>query len=435
MSTRRWVAIAMTPAALAALWVLLGGALSGYKERLAEQAWAASAEPTTDLLARYPKSATNEMVRSLDALCRRLGIVMLPEAGAPRPKGAQDELLAKVAGFVGDRQKKGSDDRLAPPDDVAAFLGAHADDAEAVEAFLESGPDLVWEQDLALATEAPIVPLMGPRQLVGVLLARSLEADRQGDAAAARRALAGAATVTSAVQRRVELVSQLVAISMVSQRDGVLRGLRGPPAEWEDRLGREDFRAPLLRALQLEAWNFGQMGVNLRTSVREKGYWGIVRDPFVSPWIRLSAADFSQRIHDAAIELRDGGDACSSDPSVFDQAKLDAMPRWNILGRIAIPNIARTWGAGVQAAYDVELTRHVLAARRGRGEASETPPRTLGPSAACPGVKWQQVARADGSVSIYPDRDPFPRQKPFGTVSYVLRGEGSASVSRPAASP
>jgi hypothetical protein len=99
------------------------------------------------------------------------------------------------------------------------------------------------------------------------------------------------------------------------------------------------------------------------------------------------------------------------------------MPRWNILGRIAVPNIARAWGTGVQAAYDVELTRHVLAARRGRGEVSETQPRTLGASSACPGVRWEQVVRGDGSVSIYPDRDPFPRQKPLGTVSYVLAGK------------
>jgi len=422
VSTRRWVAIAMTPAELAVLWLVLGSAVSGYKERAAEQAWAASAEPTTDLLARYPKSATNDTVRSLDALCRPLGILMLPAAGAPPTKGAQDEVLAKLVGFVGDRQKKGSDDRVAPPEEVAAFLGAHADDADAVEAFLGSGPELVWEQDLALVTSAPIPPLMGPRQLVGLLLARSLEADRRGDAAAAGRALAAAATVTGAVLRRAELISQLVAISMISQRDGVLRSLREPPAEWEDRLLREDFRAPLLRALQLEAWNFGQMGGGLRTSIREKSYWGVVRDAFVSPWIRLSAADFSQRVHDSAIELRDG-DACSSDPSVFDQAKLDAMPRWNILGRIIVPNIARAWGTGVQAAYDVELTRHVLAARGGQGEASETPPRALGTSTACPGVKWQQVVRADGSVSIYPDHDPFPRQKPLGTVGYVLSGK------------
>jgi hypothetical protein len=335
----------VTPAALAVLWVFLGGALSGYEERLAEQAWAASAEPTADLLARYPKSATNDTVRSLDALCRPLGIVMLPEAGAPRTKGPQDELLAKVAGFVGDRQKKGSDERMKPPDEVAAFLGAHAEEADAVEAFLQSGPELDWEQDLALAISAPIAPLMGPRQLVGVLLARSLEADRRGDAAGAGRALAAAATVTAAVQRRVELISQLVAITMVSQRNGVLRGLREPPGEWMDRLRREDFRAPVLRALQIETWNFGQMGGSLRTSLREKGYWGIVRDPFVAPWVRLSAADFSQRVHDAAIELRDG-DACSLDPSSFDKTKLDAMPRWNILGSIAIPSIARTWGRG-----------------------------------------------------------------------------------------
>jgi hypothetical protein len=227
--------------------------------------------------------------------------------------------------------------------------------------------------------------------------------------------------VTAAVQRRAELISQLVAITMVSQRNGVLRGLREPPGEWMDRLRREDFRAPVLRALQIETWNFGQMGGSLRTSLREKGYWGIVRDPFVAPWVRLSAADFSQRVHDAAIELRDD-DACSLDPSSFDKTKLDAMPRWNILGRIAIPSIARTWGAGVQAAYDVELTGHVLAARAGPDGASEAPPRTLGPSIVCPGVKWQQVVRADGSVSIYPDRDPFPRQKPLGTVSYVLAG-------------
>jgi len=422
VTARRWLAIGMIPMAAAGLWLFLGNVLAGYSERAAEEAWVVSAEPTEALVARYPQTPVNDDVRRLDELCRPLGIAILPDVGVPRARGPEDDVLAKTSSFVSERQQRGSDERVALPDEVSGFLAAHTGEADAVEAFLDGRPDLRWDQDLGRGGAAPIMPVVGPRQLAAVLLARSLEADARGDAATARRALEASANLIAALQRRAELVVQLVAIAMVAQRNGVLRALRDAPPGWRDRLAREDFRAPVLRSLQLETWTFAHLGGAAGPFVGEKGFWSAVQEPFLAPWLRLSAGDFSRRVHDAAIEARDG-DSCSLDPEAFDKAKADAMPRWNILGRIAMPAVLRSWTAVVQGTYDLELTRHVLAARGEESGGGETPPRSLGPSAVCPGVKWQEVVRADGSVSIYPDRDPFPRQKPLGTVSYVLAGK------------
>jgi len=398
---------------------------SPYRQRAADRAWAESFEPMETLLARHPAAPDSPAALELAARAQRLGISMLPsptpgsigKAPASGEVGWKEEAkrFQPLVSFVGGQGTKAEDATLeAPPQEVGDFLSKNSGEIDAVEARI-LGPDpITWAIDIRKGADAPYPSLPGHRYLVSVLLARALEAARGGEGPAAERALEASWKLHSTLRERPELMSQLVSIAMTDLHNGVLRRVPTEPAEWAERLSRHDWRRAVLRSYQAEALQFtitAREGWTPASGGREASKpaewaWRLVSRLF----LELSLANYSEQMNRMAVEVG-LQDPCSLDAAALSRRTEEAIPRWNILARIAMPSFARTWNSVGRAALGDELTRLVVQAKAQvpPAQASELP-RTV-PSSACAGVTWAVRALPSGDIHIEADRNPFQDPK------------------------
>lgn len=415
-----------------ALVVLVAFAVVGlrlwapHRQKAADRAWAESFESMEALLARYPSTPDSPAALELAALAQALGISMLPPAW-PRPDGKtpapgaeawreETKRFQPLVSFVAGQGAKTDDETLdAPPKEVAEFLSRRAGEIEAVEARI-LGPDpIAWAIDIRKGFDAPIPSLAGYRHLESVLLAHALEAARVGaDGLAAQRALEASWKLNLTLRERPELISQLTAMALAALHNDVLRRVPEVPVEWAGRLSSHDWRRGLLRSYQADALQF---------MITARKGWPPLSDGRASPpadlvwkaasgvFLDLSLANYSEKMRRMAAEVRQQ-DPCSIDVEAFSRRTEEAIPRWNIVARIAMPSFARSWVSAGRAALGDELTRLVVQvkAQARTPEASAPLPATV-PSSACAGLTWAVKTLPNGDIQIEADRNPFPDPK------------------------
>ncbi len=79
-------------------------------------------------------------------------------------------------------------------------------------------------------------------------------------------------------------------------------------------------------------------------------------------WLELSIADYSDQMRRMAVELK-RRDPCALDTEGFARQVEAEIPRWNILSKIAMPSLARSWSSVGRALLDDELTGLVVRAK------------------------------------------------------------------------
>ena len=406
---RVWWVLGGLALAVALLWLVGLRSWARHRLRVSEERWATTSG-IADPLVRYPPVAQSDAARRLLELSARLGIKS-PAPGIPNNVNA-------VYGWVSQQAEKTEDiPGPPPPGAVADFLGEHRADIEAIEALLLGQGPVVWERDMARGFEAPYPPLVVHRLLQGVILANALVAERTGHHEASQRALEASWRLEQDLRERPELISQLIVVVTSSLRQGVLRQASTPPREWRERLQDFDYRRTTRGVLRAEAWMFSRQlqGKGLGDVSSEEGQppatglrARLVRVA-TRPYVEMMGADYSERLEAAARELTTLDPCRLADD--HDSRIRSAIPRWNVIGRIGMPSVARVWVTVGRAAFDAELTALVLEAkaRRGQGAATALASRR---SQACPSVRWVSTVEG-GAVTIAPETDPFPASAPY----------------------
>ncbi len=410
-----------------ALVVIVAGlmALGSVRAKAARRAWAETLGSTEDFAKRYPDRRANEAARELERLAARLGIrLAAPELGRALPAEVEQKAFdafatGKLAPFLALLSRR--DDRVEePPPDVAAFRTEHAAEIEAIVAHVLSSEAIQW--DRAVRVDAPLPSLLGLRHLASVLLLEALERSRAGDEAGALRALEACWKLNTDLRAAPLLISQLIGIALDTMEFGALRRMGSLPKEWQRRVVEHDYRRSLPIALQGEAIAFVEYGRReARGSVqaREGGpsLWGWL---FRLVFFELSLGSYSDTMRQTILRLRDA-DLCELDPTTFQKEAEASIPRWNIIGKIAIPSFARTWVAAANADLDAELTANVLRARTVRAETGAWPQEAVA-SAVCRDTRWSHEVLPDGALRIALDRT-FPASGSF-PKPFQLLGDG-----------
>ena len=398
------------------LWVIGPRLWLAYRLRSAERAWARTSEPIGELLAAHPRTAENAEGRRLGELCRGLDISIASAQSQDHHK--QTPALNALMGWVGEQGVKTAEGPDPPPAEVARYLSDHRAEIEAIEShILASGP-ILWDSDLAAGNDAPSPPLYGHRYLHSVLLAHALEAAGRGDAPGSNKALEASWRVSQSLERRPQVIPELIRVMVSDLQQGALRRLPDPSRAWRERLAN-DHRRRMLRALHLESWSFTSylQGMGLQDledrengQPRRTGWSAGTQRMLTRPFMELMTADFAHRVqtHAAAVGAMD---ACRLDPEAYDTRVEASIPFWNFMGRIGMPNTAKTWMILGTSGFDAELTRLVLEAKARRADGL---PFVLEPrrSEACPSVRWVATA-GEGGVTIAPESDPFPASSPY----------------------
>jgi hypothetical protein len=391
------------------------------RQQAADRGWAESFESMEALLARYPSAPDSPAAMELADLAQRLGISMHT---APAPETGPEEVrrLQPLVTFVAAQAAKADDDVLeAPPPEVAEFLSGRAAEIDAVEARLLGRDPIAWAIDIRQGAGGPIPSLLGFRYLQSVLLARALVAARRGDAPAAQRALEASWRLNLAVRERPELICQLIAIAVDDLHDGVLRRVPAVPVEWAERVSSQDWRRALLRSYQAEALLFSITARNGGVTAfrdRATGPVSLISRAGAVLFLEWSIADYSEQMRRMAVELRQQ-DACAVDTEAVSRRTEDGLSRWNMLGRVAVPGLARSWDSAARAALGDELTRLVVLSRTpARAPASGAVLPAAVPSTVCAGLTWAVKTLPSGDIQIEADRNPFKSPTPTPLLAF-----------------
>jgi hypothetical protein len=95
------------------------------------------------------------------------------------------------------------------------------------------------------------------------------------------------------------------------------------------------------------------------------------------------------------------------------------IPWWNILSKIAMPSLARSWSSVGRALLDDELTGLVVRAKaQVRSATGGVPQPASIPSSVCAGVSWMSKPQANGDLEIGADRNPFKDPKSAPPLSF-----------------
>jgi hypothetical protein len=74
---------------------------------------------------------------------------------------------------------------------------------------------------------------------------------------------------------------------------------------------------------------------------------------------------------------------------------------WNVIGKIAVPNLSSAWSRAARAALEAEMTRKLLEIKRLRGADGAWPKELPGISASvCKDAKWDYRVAPDGGMTL-----------------------------------
>ena len=136
-----------------------------------------------------------------------------------------------------------------------------------------------------------------------------------------------------------------------------------------ERIVAHRFRDAALSSLQLEAHIFGFLGRGFIgvTDVAAmesggdppRGLAHVIVRLLSAPYLKLSAAGYSERLRLTAEELK-RRNPCDVDVGTLSEQAREAIPRWNTIARIALPSVIRAWQPAVVMDLDAERTRAVI---------------------------------------------------------------------------
>jgi len=412
-------------AGLAAITWLIFAGIAAIAGRRAELAWAGAWLSFPEFRQRFPAAETNADAARLEELAACVGIdfTRRGEGESRRRPGGCSVAVSDSAGRYeairaaliehGRSQLARVDDRFDPPPaEVAAWLDAQAVNLAALRDHLRAGEPR-WRVDLALGYQAPLPNLLALLSLHRVLVVAGGEAQRLGRPDEAAAWLDASLRLDAALVERPELISQLVSAAAARLQAGLLRRLDPPPPGRAEDLAEPDRWRSFLTAIEGEGRVHleGDTGGAL-TPQGEQQALGRVLGVVSAPWTRLSLAGISRRLA-GAVEALAVRDACAELPPAVTADAAELFPRWNVIGRVAWPNLTDAVRKVDRLRLDIELSGHVVALREARSRNGRWPEIGNGfPSTQCPAERWLVRTLPGGRLEVSFSRELPPAAGP-----------------------
>ena len=332
-------------------WIVLYVSSSVALSRSSAREWPSGLGTVDAFPARHPTVPSNAAATRLLELAEPLAI----DFRRPAPKRPAHPVHAAMRELVTREHVRPEVAIGEAPPMVGAFLDERAAQLDAVRDHLLAS-DIVWATDLTKGFDEPVPNLLAHMQLGRMLAARALLRARNGDAESWRD-LEAASRLSQSIQRRPELITQLIALAIARIVNGVAWKLPLPAPQWLDELSAVDHGRLLGRALQHEAWMFREHG---------EGKAGLtLGGPVGSPYIRLCLAGLIDAYRDT-VEQTAPLTVCAFDGKRFFEERMAAIPRWNVVARVAFPTMESSWSRALRYRAEREATKNALRLRAGQ---------------------------------------------------------------------
>lgn len=357
-------------------WVLVSLSAAWMERSVAARPWPRGLGNLDTVPARYPERAeATPAAVVLTRLASPLGVDVAPRAGDRRvvpPSSARkdfDAVKAPLTEYINAQLLRPSGQIDAPRPLLIGYFAGHGGELDAVRAHLLSGEPIAWRTQLSLGPQAPIPNLLGHMELARLFVADALIKARNGDAAGWDD-LHALWLLDAGLRSRPDLISQLIALASARMMNAAAAKLPLPEPPWFAEVRAVDYPKSIVASMQAEAWSW------MHSPRYALGGW------LASPYIRICAANSAEQMR-AAFSKVATSNACDVSGQAVGETILRTVPRWNIFGRIAIPNIASVWQRAARVVPELELTQKVLQLRSG-----ETP----SPFSRCSDGQWLVAA-------------------------------------------
>jgi len=369
--------------------------------------WPLGLGPASSVPAHFPKLERNAEAMKLTDLAMKIGIDLAPKSDrAPRTETPQEKAYAVFRATLDNYESaqiaKADDFVDAPPEKLTAFLDAHAADISALRSELLRGERIEWQQDLDRLFEAPIPNLVGNMTTAKLFATMAMIKARNNDPSAWDD-LHAAWMLHEPLRRRPDLISQLIGIAGARMVNGAARKLPAPEPAWRSEMTKFNFRRGLMMAQQAEAYvvvrvlERAPMGIE---TTDRPAWWGPAMS-VMRPYMAISSADLVNHHRQAAVEIA-AMTKCGFDAEAFDRRILESVPRWDMMGRIVIPDLGAMYYRQTHLEPEMEATTNLLAlkAARAASPAHEWPQSLANTSSRCSDVTWVYEKHPDGTASL-----------------------------------
>lgn len=394
-------------AGVAILYIVLA-ALAGSKEQRVNAAWSAAGLPLQDFLSGMPDRGDGESAKALTHSAAKLGIVLDTTDYSKSVAAAGDrEAWKQMKASVQDLNRLLESPELSTspiPETLQAFLLEKAPVLEEIRTGLQAEVP-TWRSDISKGYRAEIPPVLGQLDLCRLLVADAQAALARNDEPLAARDLDAAWRLSEGLVDRPELIGQLAAMAMRRMTVVALRHLDAPASEWEARLAAYAPSRGILKAYQCEAAMMGTVANEPRIGEVVSPSPGLLRSRFatalVRPYLRLCCAGAQEILLDQIHALQ-GADPCIADEAILKSGLPEAkIPSWNLIARIALPNMDIGWGRAKHMRIAGEITRKVMALKAARTASGAWPASLPGlEDSVCAGEKYTFSVTPEGAMTL-----------------------------------
>jgi hypothetical protein len=358
------------------------------------------------MLQQFPKSGMNKAASQLEELTTRLGIFNpMPNRlyggerkGAMGPFATVDVPLQLLSPL-----RKPSDGLDEAPAELQQYLHNHRADLDALYSLVQRSDVPRWETDLSQLVQAPVPQLLHHRQLQGLITLDILEKTRKGETESVLRAFESSWKINQSLRDRPELLSQMIAISILNLQAGVMRKMKDVPVEWQERLDVKVWQESFLRAMELDAVATSRYVANTNHPLHSPGWFNpLINSPLGKPLRHLAGIEILE-LSGGILSLIKRSNFCEQSPDTVLQQVDGSLSSWNLGTHYGYTNYLRAWRLSAEGLVSAELTRKILQVKAARDSARDREwPQHLAPmeSSLCPEAEWVHEVAPDGTIQI-----------------------------------
>jgi hypothetical protein len=394
------VIVAILVFAWAGLWV--GSTVMSRTHSSRE--WPAELGRIQDVPGRYPETKLSSAAVELMTLSAAAGVDIAPRQLKERPAvddAVLDAAKKDLSEWSGVQLARATGPIDATPAPVVAYLTRYHSQLDAVRDHLLHGDPLVWPSNLSLGHSAPIPNLLGHMQLTRVFVARALEKSRAGDETAWNE-LYAAWNLNRRLWTQPTMIEVLIALATTRMVNAAAMKAPSVEPEWFAEVRAVDSRKAMLHAHQAEAWMMSTLSTSMLSGDGEEKPNQVVarvKETLFGVFLRLSATNTAERLRLFATEVATV-EQCDFNGEAISKRHYEAIPRWNIFGRIAMPNLGGAWQRLLRYQAELEASERSRQMKLGQKPTS---------SSRCSDGTWQVTTGSNGTQTVRFSRDiPVP---------------------------
>jgi hypothetical protein len=345
--------ICVVLAALLAAWLLGGMFVTAQMQTVGTEPWPAGLGTLASVEKRVQPQATNDAARMLITLAAPLEISFDKTPG----RMVGPEAKTAITEYVRAEQLRADGSIAAPPPLVTSFLATHEKEIDAVRDHLLRDETIAWEVDASRGLDAPLPNLLAHMQIARLLSARALDRGRANDARAWED-LHATWRLAEGLKSRPEMISQLIVLGMARSINGVAWKLPTPTADltWFRDLQQVDHRLLLLAGSQYDAWAVWKHGERTLDGMEFRA---------MRPALRWGAATMARAQRRGAEEVA-SMTACNFDEAAFAKKQASRIPKLNVFGAMAMPNLGALWQRAFRSIPEREGTMNAMRIAQGQ---------------------------------------------------------------------